>query len=78
MFSFSNKRPNRKLLRLEKQVLDLEALCEAKDRQLAVANAEIESLANVIARDRERVKAESAAYARARADSEGVEDVRTK
>jgi hypothetical protein len=37
---------------------------KAKERELKVANAEIDSLAAVIARDRERVKAETADYAR--------------
>ncbi len=45
---------------LGRQVLDLQAELEAAGRKLAIANAEIESLAIVIARDRDRVKAERA------------------
>lgn len=43
--------------------LDLLAELAAERRKLAVAEAEIDSLAAVIARDRERVKAEAAEYA---------------
>jgi hypothetical protein len=44
----------------------------AKTRnELAIANAQIEQLSLALARDRERIKAELAAYARQRADSEG-------
>lgn len=57
---------------LRQQVKELESKLEAENRRLVVANAEIESMAAVIARDRERIKAEGAAYARSRAESEGV------
>ncbi|MBI2480885.1 MAG: hypothetical protein HYV60_20325, partial [Planctomycetia bacterium] len=41
-------------------------------RKLRVAEAEIESLAAVVARDRQRVAAEIAAFARQQAESEGT------
>ncbi len=45
-------------------------------RQLAASSAEIETLAAVIARDRERIRAEGAAYARQRAEAEGTTNER--
>jgi hypothetical protein len=51
---------------------ELEAELQARDRIIAVKDAEIQSLAAVVARDRERVKAEAAAYARQRAECEGT------
>jgi len=59
---------------LQRQVEKLTTELDAERCRLAVANAEIESLAAVIARDRERIKAEGAAYARQRAEAEGVTD----
>jgi len=59
---------------LQKQVADLEAELDARDRIIAVLESERDSLAGVLARDRERIKAEGAAYARQRAESEGVTD----
>ena len=55
-----------------KQVRELESQLEAEHRRLVVANAEIESMAAVVARDRERIRAEGACYARQRAEAEGV------
>jgi hypothetical protein len=55
---------------LEKQLLDLQANCDAKDRVIRVLEAQADALAEVIARDRERVLSETAAYARKRAESE--------
>jgi hypothetical protein len=43
---------------------------EITKRQLAIAEAEIESLAAVIARDRARVQAETAEFCRRRAEAE--------
>ena len=57
---------------MQKRVSDLETSLDAEHRRLTVANAEIESLAAVVARDRERIKAEGACYARQRAESEGT------
>ena len=74
LFTFT---PDARAAKLERRILDLEANIEAKDRQLSVAQAEIESLAGVIARDRERIKAKGAAYARQRAESEGVSNERS-
>lgn len=45
---------------------------EITRRRLRVAEAEIESLAAVIARDRQRVAAETAVFARQQAESEGI------
>jgi len=74
---------NRKTVRLERRVAQLtgqladeKAEHEATRRELKVAEAEIASMAAVIARDRERIKAESAAYARQRAEYEGVKSGR--
>jgi hypothetical protein len=71
MFRFQRK-PDRKVKHLQKQVADLTAELEAQKRVLAIKDAELDSLAGVSARDRERVKAETATYARQRAESEGV------
>ena len=46
------------------------------ERKLAVCEAERDSMAAVIARDRERIRAEGAAYIRQRAESEGVTDAK--
>jgi hypothetical protein len=59
-----------KLLRAK--LAELESELASRDRTIRIQAAEIESLAGVIARDRERVKAESAAYARQRAECEGT------
>ena len=61
---------------LQKQVQELASQLEAEGRRLAVANTLIESMAAVIARDRERIKAEGACYARQRAEAEGVPNER--
>ena len=61
---------------LQSQVRELESQLEAEHRRLTVADAEIESLAAVVARDRERIKAEGACYARQRAEAEGVTNER--
>ena len=63
---------------LQGQVRELESQLEAERRKLAVASAEIESLAAVVARDRERIRAEGACYARQRAEAEGVNHERTE
>ncbi len=60
--------------RLERRIDDLEAELEATRRKLAVAETETESMAAVIARDRARIKAEGAAYARQQAEAEGLTD----
>lgn len=57
---------------LQDQIRDLQSELEAERRRLAVANAEIESMAAVLARDRARIEAEGAAYVRQRAEAEGV------
>lgn len=60
----------------DQRVLDLESALDAERRKLSVAGAEIESLAAVIARDRQRIQAETAAYARQQADAEGLTNER--
>ncbi|MBS0208727.1 MAG: hypothetical protein JSS27_07215 [Planctomycetes bacterium] len=56
---------------LRGQLADAQAALDAERRVARVQQAEIDSLAAVIARDRERIHAETAAYARAIADAEG-------
>ena len=73
-----DRKPTAKVRKLEKRILDLEATINARDRQLAVLEAERDALAGVIARDRQRVQAEAAAYARQRAESEGNENGRNQ
>ena len=68
----------RKTRRLEKQVLDLQAEIDARDRIVKVFEAERDAMAAVIARDRERVKAESAGFAQLRAEREGLTDGRNQ
>lgn len=63
---------DRKIQALEKRVLDLESVVEEKDRQIRILEAERDSLSEVIARDRLRVKAESAAFAATVANATGV------
>jgi hypothetical protein len=53
------------------QLAEEQAAHEATRRKLRIAEAEIESLAAVLARDRARVLAETASYARQRAEAEG-------
>lgn len=62
---------SRREQKLTKRVADLESQLAAKDRNIAVMQAEIDAMAAVIARDRQRVQAESAGYARQRAEYEG-------
>lgn len=60
-----------RILKLQRQLADEQAAHEATRRKLRIAEAEIESLSAVIARDRRRVQAEAAEYARRQADAEG-------
>lgn len=62
--------------KVRRQNANLVADLEAHDRTIKVMQAEIDSLALVVARDRERIMAEAAAYARQRAESEGVSNER--
>lgn len=59
--------------RRAKEILDLQARLDEKDRLIDVLKAENESLAGVIARDRQRIKAETAAYSRQIAEAESNE-----
>ena len=71
MFGFKSQKVDRIRTAQARQILDLQTELEALQRVLAIRDAELESLAGVIARDRERVKAETAAYVRQRAELEG-------
>lgn len=62
-----------KVKRLEKQLAEEQAAHEATRRELRVAGAEIDAMAVVIARDRQRVQAEAAEFGRRRAEAEGTE-----
>jgi multidrug resistance efflux pump len=57
---------------LQYRLAELEAELASRERTIRIQQAEIESLAAVVARDRERIKAEAASYARQRAESEGI------
>lgn len=59
-----------KIKRLRAQLAEEKAEHEATRRKLRVAEVEIEAMAGVIARDRQRIQSESAAYARQQAESE--------
>lgn len=58
-------------LRTDRRILELESRIDEKDRLLAVLRAENDALADVVSRDRQRIQAERAAYARRQAESEG-------
>jgi hypothetical protein len=60
----------RELKRLRASLDDAHSEREALQRVIRVKDAEIDSLAAVVARDRERVKAETAHAARQSADGE--------
>lgn len=61
---WGNRNLQREVETLRKQVAERDADNDSLRRELRVRDAEIESLAGVVARDRERIKAEAAAYAR--------------
>ena len=58
--------------RLPERIAGLENELAISKAAMAIQQAEIQTLAAVAARDRERVKAELAAYARSRAEHEGT------
>jgi hypothetical protein len=60
------------LERLQREVADLQAELEARNRTIAVQQGELDNLAAVVARDRARIKAEGAAYSRRQAEAEGT------
>ena len=70
MIWFARQTPA-KVRRLEKRLLDLEAKLEAAERGVAVIESERDAQAEVIARDRMRVAAETAMAARSKAEAEG-------
>jgi hypothetical protein len=55
----------------ELKLRDLETECDTLRRQIAILEAERDALAGVIARDRERVRAETAGFTRAVVDATG-------
>jgi len=63
-----------KVARLERKLALLTAELEAEKLKTKVVEAERDNLAAVVARDRERIRAEGAAYASQRAKSEGVKN----
>jgi hypothetical protein len=56
---------------LSKELADTREALDAEQRRARVLQVEIDSLAAVIARDRQRVKAETAVASRAIAEAEG-------
>lgn len=70
MFGFLNRQERREF-KIGRALLVEQSKHEATKRKLAIANAELEAMANVIARDRQRVRAETAEFARRRAEAEG-------
>ena len=66
------QKPMPRVRKLQRQLADLQSDLEAERLKTKVVEAERDNLAAVIARDRERIKAEGAAYARQRAEAEGV------
>jgi len=58
--------------KLRRKVLNLEATVEARDRTIRILESERDGLAAVISRDRARVAAEVAEFARQRAESEAA------
>ncbi len=59
---------------LQRQVAKLTAELEAERLKTKVVEAERDNLAQVVARDRERIRAEGSCYARQRAEAEGIAD----
>ncbi len=70
MFKIFKRKTDRVRQQQAKRIAELEADCEALKRVLTIKDAELDSLAAVIARDRERVKAETACHIRARTEAE--------
>ncbi len=71
---FATKVVQKQVSQLEKELADLQATIESKDRRIGILESEIEGLAEVLARDRARVAAEMAAYARRQAEAERKEN----
>lgn len=61
----------REVARLKEDLAAAQTALKSEERRREVAEAETQAIALVVARDRERVKAELASFARQRADSEG-------
>ena len=63
-----------RVAKLRRIALNLQSQLEAKERIIAVLEAERDSLAAVVARDRQRVAAECASFSRQRAEAEGISE----
>lgn len=71
MFRQKTTAANRRERKLETKVAELETEVDRLLRVLSVRDAEISNLAAVVARDRVRIQAEAASFARQKAESEG-------
>jgi hypothetical protein len=72
MFTRRTKSSDKRERQLREQVAELEAELAARDRTIGVMQVELDNLAAVVARDRQRVQAESATFTRQRAECEGT------
>ncbi len=70
MFARRKKTSDKRERKLQERVAELEAELAARDRTIAVMQCELDSLSAVLARDRQRVQAESATFIRQRAECE--------
>lgn len=60
--------------RQERRIRQLETDLEIANKRAEVLEAERDNLAAVVARDRQRIQAEAAAYGRKQAEAEGASD----
>ncbi|MEQ8790253.1 MAG: hypothetical protein RIC55_28415 [Pirellulaceae bacterium] len=74
---WANETALRALHRKEGELMQAQARIDALERKLAVVESERDNLAAVVARDRARIKAEGAAYARQQAEAEAMTNERT-
>ena len=66
------RKPSKREAKLQKQLDDAQAEIEALKRTQSVLEAERDSMAEVIARDRERIRSELAIYAAKTASAETI------
>ena len=74
---FSKSKTPAAVRRLQRRIDDLASELESAHRTIKVLEAERDNLALVLARDRQRIEAELAAYARQKAENEGADERRT-